>query len=51
MTFKFQVGQKNNSNVELCIDIVYKSGLALVVSIDEKVKYISVIHIAYQNEE
>ena len=42
---------KNNSNVELCIDVVYINGVSFLVSIDRQVKYRSIFHIPSQNEE
>ena len=42
---------KNNSNIELWIDVIYINGVAFQVSIDEQVKYISTIHISSQNKE
>ena len=52
MTFKFQARHtKNNLNIELCIEVVYINGIAFIVSIDIQVKYSSIIHIIYQNEE
>ena len=42
---------ENNSNIELWIEVVYINGAAFIVSIYRQVKYRSIIHIKYQNEE
>ena len=41
----------NNSNIELCFDIIYINSVAFLVSIEKKVKYRSIIHNTYHNEE
>ena len=42
---------KNNSNIELFIDLVYINGVASLMSTYIKVKYRSIIHIKPQNEK
>ena len=42
---------KNNSKMELCIDVIYINGVVFIVYIDRQLKYISIIHIVTQNEE
>ena len=42
---------KNNSNIELCIDVVSISGVVFLVSIYRQVKYRSIIHITSHNED
>ena len=44
MILKVQAGLKNNSNIELCIDVVYINSVEFMVSIDKQVKYRSIIH-------
>ena len=41
---------KNITNIELCIDVLYITGVAFMVSIERQVKYRSIIHITSQNE-
>ena len=42
---------ETNSNIALCIDVVYIIRVVFMVSIDRKVKYRSIIQITSQNEE
>ena len=42
---------KNNSNIQLCIDVVYITGKEFRLSIGKEVKYRSIIRITFQNEE
>ena len=41
----------NNPKIELFIGVVCITGFEIMVSIDIQVKYSSIIHIIYQNEE
>ena len=42
---------KNNSNIKLWIDVFYINDVSFMLSIDIQLKYRSIIHITYQNEE
>ena len=42
---------KNNSNIELWIDIIYIYGVSFMVSIEIQVKYRSIMNITSQNEK
>ena len=42
---------KKNSIIDLCIEVVFINVISFPVSIDRQLKYRSIIHITYHNEE